>query len=322
MALGSLIGFALLFIAVSWSLSLTSGFLVWLGRSALRRAGASSERTAASSALLLPGCLAAVVAAVILSQSFAVEHHCLAHGHHPHLCLYHGGPWADVGWAVLLVFLLGVTFFARLTERIRSAWNAVRARRTLERTAQKDDEHDIFIAPASSVFCFVTGLMRPRIFMSTRAWDKLDAAERHAVVAHERAHIAQGDLWRRFILSLVALLGVPVLTEWLLDMWKQATEKLCDRRSAATVGDGAVAAALLKLARGETQEAIALANAFTPAANTVERIEALLRGDADRLSAARVLRGVMTVITVAAVLFVIGHADPLHHSLETLLGAV
>lgn len=322
MAAGSLIGFALLFIAVSWTISLLCGLMVWLGRKALREAGASMERAASASALIVPVCLASALATVILSQSFVVEHHCLAHGHHPHLCLYHGGPWADAGWAVFLVALFAVTFLARLAQRMRGAWQTVEARRALERTAERNDEHDIFIAPARSVFCFVTGMVRPRIFLSTRAWEKLDAAERHAVVAHERAHIAQGDLWRRFILSLVALLGVPVLAEWFLDRWKQATEKLCDRYSAEKVGERAVAAALLKLARGESHEAMALVNAFPPAANTVERIEALLRGDVDRSSAARVLRGVITAITVAAMLFVAGHGDPLHHALETLLGAV
>lgn len=321
MQAGSLVGFGLLFVALSWGVSASSALLLWLGHPVLRRTGAATERAAAAGALMIAPLLSAVLTIAVLSQSFSAEHHCLIHEHHPHLCLFHGGAWAETPWAVVVVSLVSAVFAARFGERIRSGWRAYGARRTIEATPHVTKD-DVLIVPARSLFCFVAGFASPRIFVSQAAWAKLDETERQALVAHERAHVAQGDLWRRFVLSLVALLGAPIVVKRALDHWKLASEKLCDRRAAEQVGDRAVATALLKLARGDTSHEIAFGGSFTNGASVIDRVETLLRDEPEGRFAAHLLLAM--IVGVAAVTIALGviHADPLHHQLETLLGTI
>ncbi len=314
----SLIGFGLVFVALSLTASAVMGGAIVVNRERLRRLGPCTERLAATVGIALAPAFALAVTLALLGHSLVghllgLEDHCPAHMHHLHLCLYHGAAWSQRAGADLAIALVA----AALT--MRGAGQLLRLTRARRSLARLGSSRGLLVVPADRKFCFTAGLWHPRVVISSAAWACLDRRERRAVIAHEIAHVRQGDLWRRTALGLVSLLGAPGVTGRLLSLWESATERLCDHRSVRVVGEPAVVAgALLKLAGGPRAN-IAMAVAFT-GHDVVDRVEALLEGQPDGRAAAlrlerTVLRASAALVIAAAVL-----ADPLHHGFETLFG--
>ena len=326
----SLIGFALAFLMASWVGSGILGAGVMLARGRLRSAGPRAERRAAAYGVVLPPILGAAIASVLAGYSvvgpwFGLADHCPQHLHHLHLCLFHGASWAHEAWAVATVAFMGTIVMTRIVHRAGKLFAARVALRRIERVSRRvrSPAGEVLLAPAATPFCFVAGLFSPRIFVSSAAWERLDEEERAAMLAHERAHVDQGDVWRRSALDVFAVLGAPLFAARLMDQWSRATERLCDHRAAAAVGEPeTVARALVSLTRAGANRTSALAACFVPTgSDVVERVEALLAGKGDGSPVARRI-GVAAVFLVVLVL--IGSttlADPLHHALESLLGA-
>jgi beta-lactamase regulating signal transducer with metallopeptidase domain len=247
------------------------------------------------------------------SVSAGTNDHCVAHTHHPHLCLYHGGTWGETAWAVAAVVAAATALSIGLSRRLWGIWRARGARRTLQHVAgaRRFRTSTVLIAPAASVFCFVSGVWRPRIFVSSTAWNLLDDLERRAVIEHENAHVAHGDLWRRYVLGSLAALGLPFVAARLLEMWAQAAERLCDARSARETGEpAAVASALIKLSRAARRPDTAFANAFISTATVVDRVEALLRDEPCGGRCARWLGGLIAATAAAAIALCAQYVDP------------
>jgi Zn-dependent protease with chaperone function len=302
-----------------------------LGGRSLRKAGPSAERRAAAWAIALPPLLALVVVGLLAGYSafgawFGVADHCPEHDHHLHLCLFHGTKWTSQVWAVATVAFLGTLAAVRVIHHAATLW---RARLDLRRIAGLSRHVDspageLLLAPASQRFCFVAGLLEPRIFVSTAAWECLDEEERVAMLAHERAHAEQGDPWRRSALGLLAIFGAPLVADHLVARWSRATERLCDHRAASTArGPDPVARALVSLSGIRAVRPVVHSTCFVPTArDLVDRVEAVLAGEGDgRLVARRIglaaALGTAIVVVAATVL-----AQPIHHALETLLGRI
>lgn len=324
-ALASLIGFALVFLMVSVALSVLAGAMVRLARQPMQAAGAAVERVAATAALVLPPALAMSVTAALLGHSafgaaWGLPDHCSQHGHHLHLCLFHGGSWAHHLWAVGTVVAAGVLVVLRAGSRVRRLWAGRRLLRTLGHVSETTAPDGVRIVPAQRDFCFSAGLLAPRIFCSRASWDRLTEDERAAVVAHERAHIGHGDLWRRAVLGLLAILGAPGVGGALLGRWERASERLCDRRAAESVGDPTVVARALLALAGRQRSGLVVGPAFVSDGDVVGRVEALLAGGSDGSAAARALGRIVILAAVIATALAMAASDPLHHGLETLLG--
>lgn len=321
---GSLVGFGLAFVATAWIGSAVVCAAVLLVRPWLARLGPDVERTAAAAALILvpfaAGALVMALALFSLSPGwFYSVDHCSHHGHHPHLCLLHGGSWADEAWGGMLLCMALSVLAIWIVRRTIGWWRASRALRQLRRIAQPGPS-GVFIAPADRAFCFAAGLLRPFVYISTAAWTSLESDERQAVLAHERAHIAQADLRRHVVLDLAALLGAPWLARRVLALWRSASERVCDRRAAGEVSPTAVASALVTMSRLASGRTLGLS--FGRSHAVVERVEAVL---ADVPTGAEVARrmvragwALLAAMGAASLVF----ADPVHHLLETLLGAL
>jgi Zn-dependent protease with chaperone function len=329
-----LIGFAVAFLAIAWALSLVAGAAFFAARPWLRRQGPGAERGGAGLALIGPPVLGAGVVAVLIGHSalgptLGLVDHCPAHDHHLHLCLFHGASWSVVGWAVGLVAGLALWTAVLVSHRaVRLALARWRLARIAASSVRLSGEHrDVLLAPARTAFCFVAGLRRPRIFVSTAAWQRLGEDERRAMIEHERAHAAQGDLWRRTLLGLVAMSSPSPLAIRLLAVWDAATERLCDRRAATVVGDPSpLARALVSMARSRPP-APAVAHgglaSFAPkgASEVVERVEALLAEGGDGARVARDLGRAALVALAAALIVTAFLSGPIHHGIESLLGS-
>jgi Zn-dependent protease with chaperone function len=325
----SLIGFALAVGGTAWVTSAVLVVVVLSCRDALRRGGPELERAAAASALIVPAVASLAVGIALLGQSLAipllgVEDHCPAHVHHLHLCLFHGAAWVTRAWAVAAVVGGGAVVAVGLVRLVTGQIVAHLALRRLARvsTPVTLGDTEVLVAPSSRIFVFVGGIVRPRIFASSAAWDALDDDERRAAVAHERAHALRGDVARHLALCVYALVGAPLIARRALAMWTSATERLCDRRAAEESGDPSIVArALLTLARRGSEPLLSFGSSFAPAPDELAlRVETLVADPpwADARPVRRVLRWLPLVLFVAALVF----ADALHHSLETLLGMI
>jgi Zn-dependent protease with chaperone function len=316
--LESTIGFLLALLAASVSISTIAGGAVLALRRPLRRLGPSAERQATVLALALPPLLALLTTVVLAGSSLVGVDHCPHHPHHLHLCLRHGAAWADRAWAV--ASLLAVVTYAG----VRLAYRAARLARTTAAfrklvALSEPIEADVLLAPANRPFSFAAGLLDPRIVMSSSAWDRLAPEERRAVIEHERAHVEQGDLVMRLLLDFFALFGAPLLAGRLLSIWERSTERLCDRRAADRIGDpSTVASALVRMARMSCPE-LGFASFSSP--NVRERVEALLGGEPHGDEAKRQLTTAALAATLLSIVCLVVSADPLHHALESILGA-
>lgn len=319
MSLGSLLGFALVFVTVAWTLS-ALGALVLSGASArLLRAGAMAERRAAEAVAIVPVVLALAAVAALVGQSALGTDHCETHSHHAHLCLAHGAAWLDRAWVVATLAGIAAVIAARVALLIAAA---VRGTRSIAQLRAVGTElGDVCVVDSDRGFCFVAGYRRPTIFVSTRAWGSLDEAERRALVAHEAAHVRQGDLGRRIWIEALLVLAAPLVADRVRAAWMTATERLCDARAVEATGEpAAVASAMVSLCRMNVSRP-AGAFGFTPAAEQLaQRVRAVLTGAPVGHRTAVILW--RTVVVGAAVLvgFAALAAEPLHHAFETLLG--
>lgn len=313
----SLIGFGVVFLLVC---ATTSGVLALLVAKLARR-GPSAERRIAHLAALLPIVLAGAVVAILAIQSVVGVDHCDTHGHHAHLCLQHGLAWAERPWAIAVVAAglaiigaRGVVLFA----------SSVRGRRLVARLrARLPDGARVQLVPSTRVFCFVAGLRRPTIYVSTAAREALAPDEWDAMLAHETSHVAHRDLWHRLVLEVLLLVSAPLAGIVIRERWDAATERLRDADAAEHTSSEAVASALVRMARAQALPRLgATGAAFTPtgAQLLATRVESLLDGASRGEANARQLARVVIASTGAVIALALVFAEPLHHALETLLG--
>lgn len=317
---GALVGFMLVFFLTAWAVSGLLFVALRANNGAIRRLGPAAERRVTALAAALPVVIALAVVATLIVRSLAGADHCPAHDHHAHLCVAHGEGWAERAWYVAVV----AGALAMLGTRLGLLGAAlVRGRRRVALLRAASTSVDgVRLVDSSRAFCFVAGLRRPEIYASTGVWNALAPEEREAMLAHERAHVDGRDLRWRAALEVLAAFGAPLTPAPLLARWEQATERLRDRDAADTVGaPELVAAAMVRVCRLGTRSADVHAFAFPAAPGALdERVEALLAGRprGERAAFAIALAGLALVAT--ATLAVAVHAEPLHHTLESLLG--
>ena len=325
MTAASLVAFGAVFVGISLGLSLLFAVGLLLGRRLLRRMGPWVERRAATAALVLPPLLAfglvavlAVASAVALS---AGTDHCLAHSHHLHLCLRHSAAWASQPWALCLVAAAATFVAVRFSESLWAHWAAQRAVSRLRMLGAPLGEHSCYLVPSNEPFAFTAGLLSPAVIVSSAAWEALEPEQRQAILAHELAHLAHGDVWRRAALGFAASFGAPYLASRALQIWELSAERICDRRAALAVDrPSTVASAMLALVRTASTRLAPEGAAFAAASHVPERIESVLR---EEPGGKRPSRHLLIGFVALSVFFAIAcgvFAGPIHHLLETILG--
>ncbi len=327
MAWGSLVGFALVAISVSFGASLLLIGLNALASGWLRRRGFLAVRRAAALALALPPVFGVGFASLIAAEKgFAWMNgadHCLVHAHHLHLCPVHGAAWAGVPWAVAVV---GVVVVHLSMRTVRVAWAHVSAHsavRTLKRTGEilGGAPVEAFLVPSDACFAFTVGLMRPAVIVSTGAWAALGEQERLALLAHESEHVARSDIRKRALLSVLTAVGLPGLADATLTRWSRATEHASDAAAARAVGcPSVVASALVKLASSRSPSTRFPAKACAADADVEARVLALLAAKPEPGVGLATLTSLSLALTCLVLLATGFGAGTLHHAFETILG--
>lgn len=316
----SLLGFAVVLLLVCW---LASALLA-LALGSLGRRGPAVARRTAVLAAALPVVFAATVAAILAVDSLIGVDHCHGHGEHAHLCLQHGAGWADRSWAIALVAVGGLVACWRGGALALALLRGRRLLRQLTRPwpSRPEVSGELLLVPSERPFCFVAGLRRPRIFVSTAARGLLAEDEWQAMLAHERGHIASRDLQHRLLLELLLLLAAPLAAARVRRAWDSATERLRDLDAAERESPEAVVSALVRMAKASLRvPARSLASFVQTAPSDLSvRVTSLLdrapRGDR---AAQQIARGLLLGLAALTAL-VIALAEPLHHVFETLLG--
>lgn len=316
-ALGSVVGFAVVFVLVVVAASAIGCGLALASARVLAARGPATERRAVALAAVTPIVAGALVVVALVVHSAITIDHCQDHDHHAHLCVAHGAAWLARPWAVAVAAAAAVVATGRIALWV-ATWARARSRvRALAAVARPVD--DLRVVDSPRRFCFVVGARRPTIYASTAALAALTDDERAAMLAHERAHVRGHDVrWRRG-LELATLIAAPLAPGLLLARWDDATERLRDRDAAQVTDPTAVASALVAMCRAEPTVVAGLGYAPAPTA-LARRVEAVLAEpvaegcSARRLAIGAVVAGVAAAIALAAL------ADPVHHALETLLG--
>lgn len=312
MTAASLGGFALVFVVCAWTLSSLGGVLL----ARLERRPLVARRIAGAVAIVPLVLATAVTAMLMLQSAFGVDH-CPVHADHAHLCLVHGTEWIQLPWVVATLALVGATVAARLVLVIASVLRSQRGLQLLHAVSHQVGQ--VRIVETERAFCFVAG-RTPAIYVSSRVWDALPTDQRTALIAHETAHVINGDLRMRIVMELCLVFAAPLVRDRVRTTWFAATERLCDARAAQVSSPDAVASAMVSLFR---LEATRPAGSFglTPAqAELGARVEAVLAARPLGARTARIVGRLVGVVCVALIAGAALLAEPLHHAFETLLG--
>jgi Zn-dependent protease with chaperone function len=208
--------------------------------------------------------------------------------------------------ARLLVLSLEVLGLAVIYRAARSGWRTYRASRLFVRRLRPAGELAgaprvlLVNNPEPQAFC--AGLLRPRVYLSTGALERLDDAELRAVVAHEAEHALRRDPLRLFAAHVLsdALFFLPVMRR-LHRRYASLAELAADEAAISSSGNAQPLASAL-LTFGELQ-ATGVVGAST------ERIDHLL-GERPRweLPTSLLLGTTISLAALAAVLITIAHA--------------
>lgn len=160
----------------------------------------------------------------------------------------------------LLVFALGALSVTVLARATGSAWRAHRSARAFARTLRPcevlSDPVPACVIDNANPVAFCAGLLRPQVYISAGALDKLDAAEVKAVLVHEAHHAARHDPLRLFLARVLAdaLFFLPVMRP-LQRRYATLAELAADEAAIAAVGSPQPLASAM-LAFGELDEAL------------------------------------------------------------------
>lgn len=143
----------------------------------------------------------------------------------------------------------------------------------------------VYLCDALSGTPFVGGLLSPTIYFPRATWRTLEPAQRHAIVAHEMAHLRSHDLFWRHVGHVFAdLLWFVPGARRLQQQIQAERELVADRRAVANgVDAGALATALLAVHSLPTQRLLTSAVcAATPHPSLTERRIRCMFAAADR----------------------------------------
>jgi len=265
----------------------------------------------------LPAAAASVVVVAALVPAVLGTDHCGAHGmHHPHLC-----PTHTAGLPAPIPLVLGALLLLRSVHAgVRAARLALRARRITAglETAPGFEPGSPAVVPSTDRFAFVTGFLRPRVYVSRGL---LSAAGRgeidlDAVVAHEQAHVRGRDPLRNLAARLALSFHLPGVGAAIARRLARAVESAADEQAAMRLGDRLrVADALVRMARLRTAPP---AGALGFGGDDLEgRVRELLADHpADRPAPTGPALLATVLLGCGAMLF----APAVHHGLETVMG--
>lgn len=214
---------------------------------------------------------------------------------------------------VSILLLTGFTIF-RLWFNLHTS---KRLRNQLEKLAQPQEEY--YLLDNEQPVVFTVGWWRSQIYVTSGLVAQCSEQDVKVILAHEHAHSQRLDNMRLLAASLFTLVLPRQLARQLLSDLHLFIESACDFAAASRFGDLNVAETLLKVqqlspTQWQTGSKLVL-SAFT-GAEVEKRIKALIDGRSASLMQYSCLQLSLLFLVLASV----GLVEPLHHSIEVLLG--
>ena len=230
----------------------------------------------------------------------------------------------------LVLIAVAVAAGALLVGAMSRAWQAFRANRECVRLLQTSGAriHSAGPLPFWAVdtpypIAAVSGLLRPRLLVSTRLLRECPPEEMDAILRHEAAHIRRRDnLLRAFMHAVPDPLQFGATGRAIQTAWAAAAEQAADDEAAGDRPEGRadLAAALVRVARMVQGPRPAWADgvAFYEGSNLEDRVQRLL-APASLGRPARMLSAAIVVVMSAAITIVA--ADPIAFRVHALMEA-
>jgi hypothetical protein len=171
--------------------------------------------------------------------------------------------YPEVNVAAVLMLALAALGAAVLVVTLRAAWRQARAHRRLVRglpvVGPLRDHPAVAVIDSGAPLAFCAGWLRPRVYVSRAALERLSEGELRAVLAHEQRHRERHDPLRLAVGRVLcqALFFLPVLRP-LQDRHGDVSELTADAAALEASGGaaGPVAAAMLALGTGATGDVV------------------------------------------------------------------
>jgi hypothetical protein len=270
--------------------------------------------------LLAIACILAAVVPSLVPLVWPERDHCLAHDDgHLHLCAVHVPHQLGNG-ASWLLLMLGLAWCAvRSYRALAKLRRASRISARLLAHGREDAGSGALILATTTPLCVLIGVLRPVVVLSEGLVSGLSASSLAVVLRHEQAHARRRDTLVRLVARASTFFMLRSARTRLLDALELAAEQSCDEIAAAILGRVRVAEAILGVERMLSAPLAGLrpVAAFFSGHAVEQRISALL--DEPRSE------GRTAVVATALVLvlgLVLAASEPLHHSTESLLGAL
>ncbi len=206
--------------------------------------------------------------------------------------------------SLLLLRLVQVTTESILATR--------RIRELLERSATGTNTGRWDIACAEPV-ALAVGLSRPSIFISSAVSEHLSPEGCEIVEAHERAHLARGDLWARFFMTVVCGLYPDRAAATLQQALVLAQEQACDAAVSNRYSRVEIAQTLVRMERRRGVHSHLCAG-FQDA-DIALCVRALLEPDFEPIKRSMMRTSAISAVLISAVFVAL---EPLHHKIEAL----
>ncbi|KFZ30057.1 hypothetical protein IDSA_05800 [Pseudidiomarina salinarum] len=276
------------------------------------RPGAQLSANRLMLATFLPvACLLVCVFALIFSFAGKalgfIADHCLEHGlGHPHLCLEHFTPQQSS--LITVMALLAVA--AIVSVKVIGLFRRLSGQSLLNRHLRQIHSGVINWVDTPREVALVSGLLRPRIYISRCLRKRLDQKTLRLIVAHEIQHVRNRDLIKMWGIELTLLLYRRSTRQALRAAWVNRREQRVDAQLAQRFGRSAVAESLLSMVQVDKHEPALNSNG----GEIERRLQALL-------TPAMAPVGRLSLVPLLLLLLITGFAVATqHHALETLIG--
>src|SRR5687768_2726294 len=230
----------------------------------------------------------------------------------------------------LVLITFAITAGALLAGTMLRAWRAHQASRECTRLLETSGARihsagplPFWIVDTPHPIAAVSGLLRPKLLVSTRLLLECPPEEMDAILRHEAAHIRRRDnLLRAFMLAVPDPMQFGATGRAIQSAWAAAAEQAADDEAAGDRPEGRaeLAAALVRVARMVQGPRPTWADgvAFYEGSNLEERVQRLL-GPASLGRPARILSAGVGGLMIAAITIVA--ADPIAFRVHALMEA-
>lgn len=311
MPLLSLLWMFFLVALCSWALS---NAMVGLSLPFLKSQSSAHQRGTFWLVLLLPWLLPIVAVISIALLALAkylglIDDHCDVHlQHHPHFCFAHL-PEFVIGisqslYGLLFIFSASSIFIWQLFSQYQQQCIT----HTLSHLAHSNRR--LKVLSEKRPMAFTSGLKQPAVFLTTGLINLLTKRQQRIVVAHECAHIRNGDILKNALVEII--LTLHIWRRPLRKQWRLHSELLADSAAAKQFSSWEIAEVLLTLRRANSPRSMALSVA---GADLEKRINHLLRPDLSLKQHWLLPVFIMMAVITAPLLIAVDH-----HALETWIG--